>query len=348
MLTGCIPPQGIALGLLIPVVILLVLACVITSYFPEVGRLTLALTHLASLLSLYTFPSLTLFLRAKVRSNYALSLISASLSGLILFVSAVVLRKYGETIPAAWQCGLFGFLLFFMINLGYYLTDSEMTFISVPSPKKTATEEDKREQFVLRMLVLDQLHYLNFLFAPLVALLVAWWKPQADRLAMNIVVTLGLFGLSIALAAVVKGSLLSFGLENNEKSADPVALYTRLTDLRVIMFYSVIHDFLTASFLTFAMAQVYSSNVVRSLKIAGAFGGLMAIMFGLLPFFFGQKSVVDLLAQSESTEPTDREALRQKLVKVRPLIPKSLPLTGLFGLLTAGGIFSYLIDLLGK
>jgi hypothetical protein len=141
---------------------------------------------------------------------------------------------------------------------------------------------------------------------------------------------------------------LSFGLENNEKSADPVALYTRLTDLRVIMFYSVIHDFLTASFLTFAMAQVYSSNVVRSLKIAGAFGGLMAIMFGLLPFFFGQKSVVDLLAQSESTEPTDREALRQKLVKVRPLIPKSLPLTGLFGLLTAGGIFSYLIDLLGK
>jgi len=106
MLTGCIPPQGIALGLLIPVVILLVLACVITSYFPEVGRLTLALTHLASLLSLYTFPSLTLFLRAKVRSNYALSLISASLSGLILFVSAVVLRKYGFLLRGSAACSV--------------------------------------------------------------------------------------------------------------------------------------------------------------------------------------------------------------------------------------------------
>ncbi len=393
--TGCVPPQLLTLSpILLPLLVFpLLLSGLFYGFlvgdgsgFSQVEALFvygLFGVYLAPFLKYVTL--LTRRGRASVEKGknplwehaYAVSVIDAALSSLIVLGCASLASLYDQSLPPATYCALVAFIGFFILNLGYNFTRDEKQalvrdFGSDDADRESRLAEEgtlpaerlggganqevspevtraiKEATPPLLLWKTGQIHYVHFILAPFITVMIwLFAKPHLDILVLNLVVLFSLLGVSIFIHAMVKAFIMASGKVprlDGASTSEYTRLYLYLSRVRLLFLYDNCHDLAIVAILGFCGGELLGQrdlvSIVRPLVMIVL---CLGVFSAFLPFYWGQKVALESVVDAAASDYNAREALRRALLKRAPLYPKALPLTPLLTALGAGGCLTFFV-----
>lgn len=361
---ACVPPQLVILPLLMVAILVGIVALGIVLIALGSNRPTLRAEglFLLALELLYIIGYLVPIMMAWVlpegsAAAYIETLLIAVISALVVAGAAWRFRKLDPAFLKPGYAALFGFLLFFLINFGYYIAVSQF------ATYKTSADIPGLWDIVISDRVWGQLPYISFLLAP-AGVALAWfvdakfrdnpWPP--DRLVrinlwVLLAVQVGLI-VFVVIMRVQKMASPTLGIDLSGMSTTDVSrskdIYLILSNFRADLFLVSAHDLLVAVALTVGVIAMNAKARLNKIRNAIAIGGAaIAVMLAFLPFYIGQKASVDRFISDSGGSYVENEKRREEFMAVRGLYPKSTSLTHLLISLTAGGALAFSLNLTG-
>jgi hypothetical protein len=286
---------------------------------------------------------------------YTNSLIIAALSALIIAAAAWLFRKNDPAFLKPGYAMLFGFLLFFLINFGFYISVSQFANYS-------DAQISGLEGIVFYDRIWGQIPYLSFLLAP-AGVIIAWFIdtnfnnkqwPSDKLVRVNL---WALWAVQVALIMIVvliraqKIAAPVLGIRLDMSSADAAQLktyYLMASDFRADLFFVSAHDMLVVVALTVGVIAMNAKERLSKLKNRIALAGaVLAVLLAFLPFYIGQKASLEHFIGPPEGTYVERDARRNEFVAARGLYPNSTTLKHLLISLTAGGVLAFSFNLPG-
>jgi xanthosine utilization system XapX-like protein len=322
----------------IALVIFGLLAMLVASYIvPQTRPIGVSVSYGLTGLSLYAAPLVTRVFPRSPRGAYSKVLVYAVVSGVLMGLWSAFFRVLGATLPSPVFVGLFGFVLFFVINCGYFYVEKELNRIFPGKPFSVwgalwdydgvppILQEQARN--VRSVALWNHFNYLNFVIGPVLGWLTKFiWPIGPHELSREAVAIVALFVVTIGLGAIVNGSYLSFEVEViPPETVDTDALYRNTSDLRTVLFWAVIHNFLVASMLAIVLLlSITTWSAIAVVQWTVAAFTVAAVLFGLVPFMMGQRGTVDAIAARQPPYVDSKET-QAHLWKLRRPWPGSGP-----------------------
>lgn len=278
---------------------------------------------------------------------YTIVLLCSLAAGLVFTGATLLLRSYNIVLVKPEFAGFFGFLLYFLITFGYFLTASELEKVYL-----------RFYSSVENAMLWGQLPYVSFILAPLSILI--WWlidsllkrKPWSPSIVIyrNLLLLWGFLITSIVLTAIISGqtiaTLMPRSLPTERVMKDYIALYILFSDVREIFFFNSCHDLLVAVFITVGMVSINRNSELFRARNTIAMGGVVvAVITVIIPFYLGQKETVDHIVNSLGGTYVEQATYRDELIQLRPLYPSLVSFRNLLVSLAAGGILVFVLNL---
>jgi hypothetical protein len=293
-------------------------------------------------------------------SPYISALGEAVLSALIIGATVRIIRRWDTALPGSLKAMMFGFLLFFVLNFGYYFTMSEW-WSSDQAVSETIRSFEGNQAFESHVMIFGQLPYLGFLLAPIIVAS-AWafhflrtkrhWRPS-HLLRLNLEALWIILIILIGVGVIVKArDASSQNLDSSQiamlTKTNYQEVYLFLSDRRYIIFLSVCHDLLIILLLTLGVILIQGEAELYRLRNHLILGGvLLIVLLATLPYYVGQQALVEQIVNAFGGTYAARLDLHEELLRTRPLYPTSIDFKQLVSALSIGGAVVLMFNLPG-